>query len=106
MRKLLLFGCIGLVGCTTVSETMNKEPEHTYTSQKSADALENCIGTALSSLCGPNTIRAENSRTLSFGIAMFNTATVTIIYGDPNTVQVRRGNGLKQKISDRVEGCL
>ena len=37
---------------------------------------------------------------------MFNTATVTIIYGDPNTVQVRRGNGLKQKISDRVEGCL
>ncbi|WP_187336466.1 hypothetical protein [Novosphingopyxis iocasae] len=106
MNKAIIVGCLLAGGCTTIADTMAEEPERIYASNKSADALESCLGNALSSLGGPNTIRAEGSRTLNFGERMMNNTSVTIRYGNPNTVEIRRSSVLKQRITDRVEGCL
>lgn len=76
------------------------------TSQKSADALEECISTKLSVLSLPSTIRGEGRRTLSFGSDLINLAAITIIEGEPRIVEVREGSILNKRFRNMIRECV
>ena len=99
---IALCAALTLTACSA-SQMMRSEVDYTFTSTKSADALEECISLAMSSLSTPQTIRGEGRRTLTFGHHPITVAAITIIEGQPNTVEVR--GDLHENWDRRITGC-
>lgn len=101
-QVLMLCGAATLAGCST-TQRLNEQPDYTFTSTKSADALEECIALNMGGTGIISTIRGDGRRMISFGREPIVTGVVTIIEGDPNVVEIRAD--WRDNLDRRVMSC-